>query len=264
MKAPQIRTPWPDAPQRWLATTSSTMDEAASLQRKGAPHGTLIVADHQTAGRGRNGRTWVSAPGKNLLFSVLLDRQVVAPSALLPLRVGATVSLAIDELVALHGSDGARPQVKWPNDVVMGGHKVAGVLCDLSGDRVIVGVGVTCNQRRGLPDGPYAARSLRQLLGVRVDRWALLESVLQHLYQTVAVAPDRGAASVSAIETLLYGMGMAVSIDEAPRGLPDRGVVEGLAADGALLVRDQHGQTHRYYSGRLLPAAAPSRISSRT
>ena len=267
MKLAEIRSPWPDAPQRWLATTSSTMDEAGSLQRHGAPHGTLVVADYQRAGRGRKGRTWVSARGKNLLFSLLLDARRAPQPALLPLVVGVAVATAIDCLAAqsrLRGRE-VRPQVKWPNDVVIAGHKVAGALCDRRGDLVMVGVGVTCNQRRGLPTGPYPARSLRQLLGARVDRWALLERVLSLLHDGLGADSAEGRlAAVSFIEPWLYGVGLEVSIDEAPRGLPDRGTVVGVADDGALRVRDAGGRIHPYYSGRLLPATTPPALSSRT
>ena len=270
MKVAEIRSPWPDAPQRWLATTSSTMDEAGSLQRQGAPHGTLVVADYQRAGRGRKGRTWVSARGQNLLFSLLLDARRAPEPALLPLVVGVAVAAAIDRLVAQFRPRDreVRPQVKWPNDVVIAGHKVAGALCDRRGDLVMVGVGVTCNQRRGLPAGPYPARSLRQLLGVRVDRWALLERILGLLHDGLgADSPDSAEgrlSAVSSIEPWLYGAGLEVSIDEAPRGLPDRGTVVGIADDGALRVRDAGGRIHPYYSGRLLPATTPPALSSRT
>ena len=234
------------------------------MQRETAPHGTLVVADYQTTGRGRNGRAWVSAPGENLLFSVLLHVEAVEQPAILPLMVGHAVCVAIDDLVTQLGRGGGsanRPLVKWPNDVLLGGHKVAGILCDRHGDMVIVGVGVTCNQRHGLPTGQFSARSIGQLLDVRVDRWALLEGVLQHLHQLLDAGLRGVEKSVSSIEDRLYGTGTEVSIDEAPRGLPDRGVVVGLGDDGALLLRDVRGHTRRYYSGRLLPSAVLSSSS---
>ena len=242
------------------------MDVAASLRQEGAPHGTLVVADHQRAGRGRSGRTWVSARGQNLLFSLIVDASGARDRGLLPLCVGEAVAGAIEGMadrLAPQRDPTVTVQVKWPNDVLMAGCKVAGVLCDSNDGWINVGVGVTCNQRKGLPAGPFPARSLRQLLRCRVDRWELLGLVLQRLHDRLGDAGEVATASVSSIEERLFGKGMEMSVDQAPRGLPSRGVFTGLAEDGAALLRDDAGRTHRYYSGRLVPSTAYASASPR-
>ncbi len=107
-----------------LAETASTNDEAWAACAAGAPHGTTVVAEAQTRGRGRAGRAWHTAPGKALAISVALHRNGRgAPLGLVPLAAGLAVARALERL-------GAAPSLKWPNDVLLGGRKVAGVLCE--------------------------------------------------------------------------------------------------------------------------------------
>lgn len=128
-------------PLHRLRETTSTNDEAKKLASEGAPEGTVVTADVQTAGRGRRGRTWMS-PAGNLYLSVIL-RPKIAPAAAPPLApaMGLAVALAIEEVAPLSA------RIKWPNDVMVSDRKVAGILVEsmLSGstlDAVIVGIGV--------------------------------------------------------------------------------------------------------------------------
>jgi BirA family transcriptional regulator, biotin operon repressor / biotin---[acetyl-CoA-carboxylase] ligase len=123
-----------------LATCGSTNDEAARLAGRGAPHGTVVSARRQTAGRGRLGRAWHSPPG-NLHLSVVL-RPALPPAAVPPITLAAGVAIA--ELVA---DLGATPELKWPNDVLVGGKKLGGILTEMASrgasvDHVVVGVGL--------------------------------------------------------------------------------------------------------------------------
>jgi BirA family biotin operon repressor/biotin-[acetyl-CoA-carboxylase] ligase len=255
------RSPWPNAPQYWLHATDSTMLDAGAFLRAGTPHGTLVVADYQRAGHGTAGRRWVSSRGSNLLFNVVLAVDAVAKPSLLPLYWGVAIAAAIDATAARSGGGSVHALVKWPNDVLVGGAKVAGVLCERHGDWFNTGVGVTCNQRYGLPGGPFPAKSLRTLLGARIERLGLLELILWNLEAELVAAraaPASRHAPPSSLEQRLYGRGKEIRIENAALGMPAVGTLIGLTADGALVVRDRDGGRHHHYSGRLLPAGEVS------
>jgi BirA family transcriptional regulator, biotin operon repressor / biotin---[acetyl-CoA-carboxylase] ligase len=111
-------------PRLHLRVTTSTNERARELAASGAPHGTLVTAAEQTAGRGRQGRTWTAPPGRALLGSVLIRD----PPRLLPLAAGAAVAEAVDR--AVPDPAGGRARTKWPNDVLLDGRKVAGILVE--------------------------------------------------------------------------------------------------------------------------------------
>src|SRR5436305_4583140 len=112
-------------PRRHLRRTSSTNDLARALAAGGAPHGTLVTADEQTAGRGRQGRTWTAPPGSSLLCSLVLRD----PPWMTPLHAAAGVAEAVETTLRDAGRDDA-VGVKWPNDIHVGGRKVAGILAE--------------------------------------------------------------------------------------------------------------------------------------
>lgn len=250
---PPLRSPWPAAPQYHLPRTGSTMEDARRLVRQAPVTGALITADYQTRGRGRSaGRRWVSAPGRNLLFNLLLHADAVGPvPQRLPLLCGLAVAGAVE------ASSGAACQVKWPNDVLMRGSKVAGCLCERLDDWYSAGVGVTCNQRRGLPPGsardlPAASVWLRS--GRRVRRWPLLELILGELHRLL---DEPGWAAL--VDRRLFARGRWVRLDGAGRGLPRCARVVRVAATGGLVVRDAAGAEHTCFAGsaRLLDRPPP-------
>ena len=170
-------------PVVWSAETGSTNDDLTARAREGAPEGTIVGADRQSAGRGRRGRSWLAAHGHALLVSVLL-RPAVAPvdAGLLPIvvAVGATDAL------------GDEARIVWPNDILRGGRKVAGILCESSADQervawVAAGIGVNVRSAPALDDarwspgalsdtGPGPARAdllvdLMAALGRRYSQW---------------------------------------------------------------------------------------------
>jgi BirA family biotin operon repressor/biotin-[acetyl-CoA-carboxylase] ligase len=164
-------------PHRALVTVASTNDVALAWARDGAPHGAIVTADAQTAGRGRHGRTWASPPGRHLYLSLVvrLGPGIAVP----PLTLAVGVGLC-DGLRAL-GATAAG--LKWPNDVLVGGRKLAGVLCESAGDAVVVGIGV--NRDGAAADLPpeVAARAitLAEVVGRAVGREDLLAAVLDGL-----------------------------------------------------------------------------------
>src|SRR5262249_5814013 len=139
-----LHTRWLGRELVWLPRTGSTNDEALARARAGAPHGLVIVADEQTRGRGRLGRVWHSPPGDNLYLSVLLRRDRPPAWALpLPLIAGVAVSDTLEGF-------SCGTAIKWPNDVLIDGRKVAGILTESStvGGRleaIVVGIGVNVN-----------------------------------------------------------------------------------------------------------------------
>ena len=163
-------------------TVDSTNRAAGELARQGAGEGAVVVADSQTAGRGRMGRRWESPAGENLYFSVLLTPNVE------PARVP---QLALVAAVAVHeGLAECCPeitaQIKWPNDILVGGRKVAGILCEASLEadrvhRVILGIGINVNGT-SVPRALRATATMLRLAGGReVSRPALLGAVINHL-----------------------------------------------------------------------------------
>ena len=221
------------------------MDDARLLARCSPVSGTLITADYQTRGRGRTEqRRWVSAPGRNLLFNLLLHAKAVGgvPQRL-PLLCGLAVAGAIE------ASSRVRCQVKWPNDVLMHDRKVAGCLCERLGDWYSIGVGVNCNQRTGLPPGTAAdlpASSVWLASGRRVRRWRLLEAILAELHRLLS-EPDWAAL----VDGRLFARGRWVYLRGAPRGLPRHARVAGVAAAGGLVVHDASGTEYTCFSGSL-------------
>jgi BirA family biotin operon repressor/biotin-[acetyl-CoA-carboxylase] ligase len=184
-----------------LAATPSTQDVARDL-----PVGSVVVTSHQTAGRGRLGRSWEAPPGAALLASVVMPARPLA-------------SLAAG--VAAAHACGPRTRLKWPNDVLLEGAKLAGVLAELHGDRVVVGVGVN------LTWAPPGAA----MLGPDTDRDALLEALVSELEHWFA-APE--AEVLGAWRTRADTLGKTVRV-ELP-GETFEGVAEGIADDGCLVV----------------------------
>jgi BirA family biotin operon repressor/biotin-[acetyl-CoA-carboxylase] ligase len=168
-----------------LPECASTNDEASQWARGGAPHGAVVVADCQTAGRGRQGRTWHAAPGESLCFSVVL-RPTLPVRDLPPITLA--VGVAVAETVTRFA---ATPTLKWPNDVLIAGKKVAGILTETSSqgeraDHVIVGIGVNLNVAAFPSELLPIATSLHLFRGRPVDRMhftAVLCERLENWYE---------------------------------------------------------------------------------
>jgi BirA family biotin operon repressor/biotin-[acetyl-CoA-carboxylase] ligase len=182
---------------RWVEETGSTNRDLLELAASGAPEGVVLVADHQTAGRGRLDRTWVAPPGSSLLLSVLL-RPGTAPPHLL------TTATALAALTAARRVAGVEARLKWPNDLVVdgpaGAQKLAGILAEstVDGGRVtgvVVGIGLNVNWPDELPpDLEGTAVALNHLVGHEVDCEELLDELLVDLDRWCDRLDDRDAA----------------------------------------------------------------------
>jgi BirA family biotin operon repressor/biotin-[acetyl-CoA-carboxylase] ligase len=164
---------------RYLEETDSTNRQAMAWAHHGAPHGALVLADFQTAGRGRLGRSWVAPPGSSLLFSVVL-RPTWEPELRPLLTLAAAV--AICECLSDLGFD---PGLKWPNDVLLADRKVAGILAEAEEDVVILGLGVNVGRGMFPPEIAQTATSLEMCSGRKFDRLEVLAALIGYLAELV-------------------------------------------------------------------------------
>lgn len=153
----------------------STNDEIRRLGLNGSPDGTILIADRQTAGRGRRGAKWVCPPGEALAFSVLV--RPAEAKALWP-RLALAAGLAVAEALESYGVEAG---IKWPNDVWVGAKKICGVLVESEGDFAIIGIGLNVNPVSFPDDLVVTATSLAIETGSAVDRAQVLGTVLQRL-----------------------------------------------------------------------------------
>ena len=220
-------------------TTASTNADA----RAGRP-GDVFVAEFQTAGRGRLDHEWHAARGENLTFSAVLDAADASPAevATLPLVVGLAVARYVSSLLG----GAADVSVKWPNDVLVGGRKICGILCERNGDAVIAGVGLNVNQTDFPAEIAARATSLRLAAGSPFDREGVLNGVVAEIgdmhsrWLRGGFAALRGA--FAAVDCL-KGREVAVLATDGDAA-PIRGLCGGVQEDGSLLV----GET-RVYAG---------------
>jgi BirA family biotin operon repressor/biotin-[acetyl-CoA-carboxylase] ligase len=232
----------------WHETLPSTNDRAIDLAESRAPEGTVVVAEEQTAGRGRLGRPWVSPRG-GVWLSVILRPDLPLPRV--PL-IGLAASVAAARSILT--TTGLAARVKWPNDVLVGGRKVVGVLLEAGaeGEWVVVGIGVNANvSHAALPKGAgYPATSLQELLGRPMDRVALLQALLGEL--------ERGYDGLRLGDTpsvLRRWREMSDTLGRNVRVETAAGAIEGVAADidgeGALLIERRGGAIQRVVAGEV-------------
>lgn len=223
---PEIRT---------LAETGSTNDDLAALARDGAPEGLWLRAERQTGGKGRQGRAWLSPPG-NLYISTLVR---LAPSDPPAPTLALVAAVALHETVALHAPGAA---IKWPNDLIAGQAKLAGILLERHNEAVIIGFGVNLAHAPDLPDRP--AISLADLAGTPQNP-AIFAEILAETHarwlarwRAEGIAPVRKAWLAAA-----HPIGTALSTGEG------QGLFDGLDEDGALRLRLADGTTRVIHAG---------------
>lgn len=231
---------------QWRASTGSTMDDAAALANAGAAHGVVIGADRQTAGRGRRGHVWESPAGAGLYFSVIARFPVHANAALPLLTLAAGVAVRD----GIRAAVGLAAQLKWPNDLLVDGRKLAGILAEglaigTASQAVIIGVGLNMQPSAYSPEVVARATSLEGELGRTVDAGAVFTEVLAALWDRLAtlerspgdILQAWRAASPSATGTRVEWDGRA-------------GTTAGIDDSGALLIRTSSG-IERVIAGEL-------------
>ena len=220
--------------------------DSTNLDARAGRHGDVFTTDYQTAGRGRLDHKWLSPPGANLMMSVVLSVEGLAPErvATLPLVVGLAVATAVQRLVA-GGGDLRRKtedvKLKWPNDVLVGGRKLAGILCERNGDVAIAGIGVNVGQTEFAPEIATRATSLSLIAPALVSRrssavLSVRDAVLRELAACYLLWREKGFAAVypqiAAIDWL-KGREVAVRQTDAD-ATPVVGVSGGIRLDGSL------------------------------
>ncbi|HAD03216.1 MAG: biotin--[acetyl-CoA-carboxylase] ligase [Desulfuromonadales bacterium GWD2_61_12] len=219
--------------------------------------GTVVIADEQSAGKGRMGRTWTSPPGVNLYLSVLL-RPDLAPRHAPQFTFLSALAVAR----AVEAMSGLRPTVKWPNDVLLRGHKVAGLLNEMSAETehihfLVLGIGVNLNMTTAqFPANlRYPATSLAQEKGSAVSRLAFCRALLRELDDLYTLFHERGFAPIrEGWEGYFDLVGHGVAVEDGGSRLT--GEVTGIDTDGALLLRLPGGEIERILSGDVRPLAA--------
>jgi len=235
---------------RVFQETTSTNDVVEKLARDGVKEGVVVFAESQTRGRGRLGRKWISPARKGLWLSLLL-RPSLRPSEATQLTVMSATALRR----AIQSETGLRPEIKWPNDILIGGKKVAGILTELSAEpdrvrHVIVGIGVDVNL--GIQEFPPELRKLATSLKIEAGRFVpraeLAVAVLRELDRDYGRIAAGDFASLSdEWQTHCRTIGREVTIQMGDRRL--RGRAETLDDAGALLLRTEHGHLEHVIGG---------------
>ncbi|MDR1838700.1 MAG: biotin--[acetyl-CoA-carboxylase] ligase [Treponema sp.] len=250
----EINNPF-NAPVYHEETVTSTMDVSRVLSDSGEPHGTVIVADFQEAGRGRGqDRSWQMNRLENLPFTIILryPRIEDIPSAL-TLRAGLAVSLAIEDFApCLQGS----VFVKWPNDIMIDSKKTAGILCEAAGGTVHIGVGINVAQKEFSPHLREKAVSIALAANrdiAPVERFSLLEKILARLFDELNTQQN-AAGWKARLEQRLYKKDEQVVFveGEAGSGREMQGRLEGIGDGGELLIlAERETQPRSFVTGEL-------------
>ena len=246
----RIHTKWIGRSLYYYDAIDSTNLQAKRLAEEGAPNGTVVVADQQSAGRGRRGRTWASPAGANLYFTVLL-RPKIAPdkASMLTLVMALAVAEGIRSI--------AIPGIKWPNDIVIDGRKVCGILTEMSLsaeqgsiDHLVIGVGVNVAKQEFPKELQGYAVALEEFT-CKVNRSELLNAILEQFegyYEQFCSQADLSSLKNS-YDALLVNYGRQVRVLD-PKGEYD-GVARGIRPTGELIVELPDGEIRDVYAGEV-------------
>ena len=236
----------------WFPSIDSTHTRARELAQQGAPHGTVLIADHQAGGRGRLGRSFHSPAGSGIYMSVIL-RPHCPPQQIMHLTCAAAVAMC----EAVENACGFRPGIKWTNDLVCGKRKIAGVLTELGFDSrgmvdfAVIGIGINCCQQA--EDFPEEIRgiagSLASVSGSPIDRAKVAAAMMDALYRMDAELLTGKAEMLSRYRRDCVTLGQEISL---ARGDEIRhGTALDIDEEGALIVRFTDGHTQTVNSGEV-------------
>ncbi|MFZ0590672.1 MAG: biotin--[acetyl-CoA-carboxylase] ligase [Bryobacteraceae bacterium] len=234
----------------YFPVIGSTMIEAARLALEGSPHGTVVVADEQTAGIGRLGRHWISEAEAGIYCSVLLR----IPISMRELPV-VTLALGLATGEAIQRKTRLACDLRWPNDVLVNERKVAGILAQLHESSIVAGIGINVNQSSMPDDLRTPATSLRMALNHEVAREPLLIALLECLDEFCALLVEQGSGAIlqAFAAASSYTLHRRI-VFEGDRGQA-KGVTVGLDDNGFLRVRDDSGRVQTLYAGSVRPEA---------
>jgi BirA family biotin operon repressor/biotin-[acetyl-CoA-carboxylase] ligase len=232
----------------------STNTYARRLADSGASEGEIVIAEQQTNGRGRLGRCWISPPFVNLYLSVVL-RPVLPPHQAPQITLMAAVAVA-DAIAAVASQP---PSIKWPNDIVIGGKKLAGILTESSSDSraidfVILGIGVNLNfPEADMPAGiRERATSLMEFTAQPVQRERFAARLIQDLDRCYGILQESGFAEIASRWDARFTLrGKRVRVEMIEEEV--HGTARGIDKDGALIVEDDRGDLQRVIAGDVIP-----------
>lgn len=226
---------------------SSTNTYAKELAAKGAAEGTVVIADHQTAGRGRFGRNWQAETGLNLLFSLIIRPAMSMDRiGLLPFFAAVGIALAVEDVA------GITCECKWPNDLLYHGKKYCGILMESAVqkgklDYAVIGIGLNVNQKNFVDGLNSKATSLSNECGMEFDRKEIYRQIissLERLYQPVCKGDFTAVIREWKSRTAIFGKQIKFTMAKEVI----RGVALGLASDGGLIV-ETNSQERILYAG---------------
>jgi BirA family biotin operon repressor/biotin-[acetyl-CoA-carboxylase] ligase len=238
----------------YFSEISSTNTHARALAENGAGEGEIVIADAQSAGRGRLGRRWSSPPYANLYFSIIL-RPKLAPAHVPQTTLMAAVALADTVAAFIPGL----PTIKWPNDIMLDGKKLAGILTEVSCDAervnyVILGIGVNLNYpREMMPDEVRErATSVFESTQKTVSRESFLKGLIHALDRCYGELEVSGFTAIAARWEARFGLrGRRVRVESFDQAVIGR--AKGIDRDGALLLEDDSGALQRIVAGDVIP-----------
>ncbi len=246
----RVTTEWAGRTVYYFDETGSTNNDVRRLMAEGAPHGTLAVADKQTAGKGRRGRTWISPAGANIFMSLGLRPEISPDKASM-----LTLVMALAVCDAIRETTKSDARIKWPNDIVINGRKVCGMLTELEAEldcihSVVVGIGINVNQTQFAPEIAQTATSLFMESGRKVIRALLVERVMHYFEKYYAVFLQKGDLSglKEAYNERLVNLNTGVRVLD-PKGEYD-GIARGIDEKGQLLV-EREGRIISVYAGEV-------------
>lgn len=247
-----LRTRYLKGPVHHFGTLPSTNDLAKELGAQQALEGTLVIADVQTGGRGRLGRVWDSPEG-GLYVSVLL-RPVLPPTEMPQLTLTAAVAV----VRALRRATGVTPGIKWPNDLILDGKKLGGILTEMETEsdqirHLVVGLGLNVNNSRFPAELEQSATSLARARGVSFVRLPIVRAWLEEFDELYGRFLAREFAGILAEwKEHTVTVGRMVTVRQGPREISGQALE--VAADGALLLQVSSGEIVRISSGEIAPA----------
>ena len=246
----QLETAWAGKTCLCFPALESTNDYAKELAKQECVHGTLIVADTQTAGKGRRGRVWQSPKGTTISMSLCLEPKLPTEKV-----SGITLAAALSVAKAIFEVTGKRAQIKWPNDIVLNGRKICGILTELVFRKetyaVIVGVGINVNTEQFPEEIQEVASSLKRECGREFSRETLIAAILKYFerfFESYKKTQDLRLLRDD-YEAMLANKGKEVLVLD-PQG-SYTGIAKGITDSGNLVVMCEDGSEKEVYSGEV-------------
>jgi len=247
----KIKTKWAGRNLECHQTIGSTNDRAKELAAGKDAHGTLVIADSQTNGRGRRGKSWISEQGGNVYMSIIVKPQIPPEGASM-----LTLVAALAVLTGIEETTGIAMQIKWPNDIVANGCKVCGILTEMSGDTdaihyVVIGMGINVNINNFDKEIQHKATSLSCLAGKRIDRGYVVASIMKHFekYYEEFIRYKNLTPFLDEYNRKLVNRNCAVRVLAV--GKEYTGMALGITAFGELIVQAKTGEIKYVLSGEV-------------